>query len=75
MCVREFGRGVDDPEGGIIAPGPVRLVPAVPYRRELEPLWLQFNDIADRLIAAAACAEGSVLSWHCAEAQLGSARS
>ena len=75
MSVLEFGRGLDEPEAAITVPGPVRIVPAVPYRRDLEPLWLQFKDIADRLIIAATCAEGSVLSWHCAEAQLGPARS
>lgn len=72
MTLVEFARDLDE-AGDIILPTAPRIVPAVPYRRDQEPFWLQFKDIADRLIAAAASAEGSVLSWHGTEAQLGPA--
>jgi hypothetical protein len=73
MTVVEFARDLDD-AAAILLPT-LRIVPSVPYRRDQEPFWLQFKDMADRLIAAAASAEGSVLSWHGTDAQLGPAHS
>ncbi len=63
MRVSEFVPEAED-GSGIVLPKPFRVVPAIAYRRDQEPFWLQLKDIADRLIAAAACAEGNALSWH-----------
>jgi hypothetical protein len=42
----------------------LRVVPAIPYRGNKEPSWLQIKDVADRVIAAAGCADAALLSWH-----------
>jgi hypothetical protein len=38
--------------------------PKIKVTRDRQPAWLQVQDPADRLIAAASSAEGAALSWH-----------
>jgi hypothetical protein len=71
MRISEFVPESDE-GSSIVLPPPSRVVPAVAYRRDQEPFWLHLKDIADRLIAAAACAEGKALSWHPPDAPAGS---
>ena len=40
-----------------------RVVPAIWFRSDNEPYWLQIKDVADRLIVAG-CADAALLSWH-----------
>jgi hypothetical protein len=63
MRISEFVADADD-VSAVVLPQPPRVVPAIPYRRDLEPFWLQLKDIADRLIAAAGYAEENALAWH-----------
>jgi hypothetical protein len=69
MRVADFERAAD--EMAIILPTQPRVVPGIAYKGDQEPFWLQLKDIADRLIAAASCAEENMLSWHAADAPVG----
>ena len=49
---------------------PASTVPDIEVRRDVQPFWLQFEDPADRLIAAAGSADGAaLLSWHSRDGQ------